>query len=82
MTTLDGLLEQIGLGLREARVASKLSIRGFCRNTKQESTNYTNIEMGKRRISLSKLVELAGQHNCDVVITIVNKGEWTHASSK
>lgn len=76
MTTLEQLKNQIGSGLKEARLKTGLSLRGFCRDTDQESNNYHSIEAGKRTISLAKLTTLADQHNCDVVVTIVSKGSW------
>ena len=86
MTTVEQLKYQIGAGLKQARLASKKSIRGFCRDTDQEPNNYQSVETGRRTISLAKLATLADQHNCNVVIMIVsrdwNEGNWGNASSE
>ncbi len=75
MTKLRQLSEQIGAGLKEARLRSGMSVRGFCQKNDLETNNYYNIEVGRRTVSLTKLVALAELHNCDVVVMVVSK-EW------
>ena len=76
MTTIEELLKQIGINLRSVRISRGKSVKGHCRDTEQTESNYINIEAGRRPISLTMLVNLADQHNCNVAISIVSKGEW------
>lgn len=76
MTTVEELLKQIGIGLRSVRIARGKSVKGHCREIDKQESNYINVEAGRRTISLSMLVSLANQHNCNVAISFVSKGEW------
>ena len=75
MTKLRELSKQIGRGLKEARLRTGMSVKGFCKEHDLENNNYYSIESGTRTVSLTKLVALAELHKCDVVVMVVSK-EW------
>jgi len=63
--------ELIGAELKQARLRVGYGLREFCRLTDQDVGNYSQIEKGRRPVSLKKVIELATMLKHKVEIRVV-----------